>query len=94
MNKGDIVLARLQMSNSSFKLRPVLIINFFPPYNDCLVCGISSQLHQHAEGVSYLLSEDAGYFNKTGLLKSSNSKIVTVLQKWPNEFYSSTATER
>lgn len=71
MKKGDIVIASLPMIDGSYKDRPALIINFFPPYNDCLLCGISSQLHQNIKEVAFLLSDDKSYFRETGLFKSS-----------------------
>lgn len=75
MNKGDIVLAKMPASGYSFKLRPVLIINIFPPYNDLFVCGISSQIHQHIEGLSFIMRESDDFFEKSGLSKSSVIRI-------------------
>lgn len=48
MRPGEIILLRLpQPDLSSGKLRPVLVLSDLPgPFGDCLVCGISSQLHQ------------------------------------------------
>lgn len=48
MRPGEIVLLRLpQPDLSPGKLRPVLVLAELPgPFEDCLVCGISSQLRQ------------------------------------------------
>lgn len=49
MKEGDIVKAALQQSDGSYKLRPALILKKMPPYDDFLLCGISSQLKTFVE---------------------------------------------
>jgi mRNA interferase MazF len=46
MTEGDIVLAALQQADGTYKKRPVLILRIMPRFNDFLICGISTQLHQ------------------------------------------------
>ncbi len=46
MKEGSIILTSLPQSDGSYKLRPVLVLRELPTYNDLLVCGISTQLHQ------------------------------------------------
>jgi mRNA interferase MazF len=47
MKEGDVVLAALPQADGKSKLRPVLLLRqLLPPYNDFLVCGISTQIHQ------------------------------------------------
>jgi mRNA interferase MazF len=48
MKPGEIILLRLpQPDLAPGKLRPVLVLAELPgPFEDCLVCGISSQLRQ------------------------------------------------
>ncbi len=47
MKEGDVVLAALPQLVGKTKLRPVLLLRqLLPPYNDFLVCGISTQAHQ------------------------------------------------
>lgn len=71
MKKGDIILASLPIGNGSYKMRPALIMGVFPPYNDCLLCGISSQIKQNIQGVAHVISKKENYFEKTGLLATS-----------------------
>lgn len=71
MEKDDIILASLPISNGSYKIRPALILSFFPPYGDYLVCGISSKLHQNIKEVSFLISEKDSFFKSSGLQTSS-----------------------
>jgi mRNA interferase MazF len=46
MTEGDIVLAALQQADGTYKKRPVLVLRIMPRFNDFLICGISTQLHQ------------------------------------------------
>jgi mRNA interferase MazF len=47
MQEGAIILTNLPQADGSYKLRPVLILRQLPTYDDFLVCGISTQLHQY-----------------------------------------------
>ncbi|MBE2202264.1 MAG: type II toxin-antitoxin system PemK/MazF family toxin [Anaerolinea sp.] len=46
MKQGDIVLTPLPQANGQVKNRPALFLRVMPPFNDALVCGISTQLRQ------------------------------------------------
>ncbi len=71
MREGDIVLANLPQSDGSFKLRPVLLLKQLPGYNDFLVCGISTQVHQLIVEFDELLDINENNFIQTGLRQSS-----------------------
>jgi len=42
-----------------------------PPFNDLLVCGISTQLHHRVEGFDEIISPADGDFSTSGLLAES-----------------------
>jgi len=46
MKEGDIVLAAVPQADGAIKDRPVLLLRRMPPFEDFLVCGISTQLQQ------------------------------------------------
>ena len=46
MKEKEIILTKITQSDGNFKLRPVLVLRKMPTYDDFLVCGISTQLHQ------------------------------------------------
>ena len=71
MKEGEIILANLPQSNGNLKLRPVLLLKQLPGYNDFLVCGISTQLHQFINGFDELIDESNNHFIQTGLQQSS-----------------------
>ena len=71
MRDGDIVLTKLPQSDGSYKLRPVLLLKQLPGYNDFLVCGISTQIHQLIKDFDELLDTNDSQFIQTGLRQSS-----------------------
>jgi mRNA interferase MazF len=44
MKNGNIVLIPLPQSDGAIKRRPALLLKQMPPFNDWLLCGISTQL--------------------------------------------------
>jgi len=69
--EGAICLISLPQSDGKQKIRPVLLLKKFPPFNDYLVCGISSQIHQFVKGFDELLDFQSPEFEMTGLRESS-----------------------
>lgn len=66
---GQIVLFRFPQVNQLYgKLRPALLIGRFPgPYDDWLICMISSQMRHYVEGFDEIIDEDAFDFMGSGL---------------------------
>ena len=75
MREGEIILANLPQADGSVKLRPVLLLKQLPGYNDFLVCGISTQLHQLIKNFDELIDEKSDNFIQTGLRQSSIMRL-------------------
>ena len=71
MNPGDIVVYSLPQADNRIKKRPVLLLKKLPGYNDWLVCGISSQLHQYISGFDEKIDPQHPDFKSSGLFQSS-----------------------
>ena len=71
MKAGAISLVALPQADGAVKRRPVLLLKQMPPFQDWLVCGISTQLQQKVEGFDRLLEAAEHYFPQTGLQKTS-----------------------
>ena len=71
MKEGDVVLTSLPQADGNTKLRPALLLRFFPPFNDCLVCGISSQTRHYVEGLDDRINENDREFETSGLKESA-----------------------
>ena len=50
MNEGDVVLTVLPQADGRLKTRPAAALRKMPPFDDWLVCGITTQQHHEAEG--------------------------------------------
>lgn len=50
MKEGDVVLTPVPQADGQIKNRPALFLRTMPPFNDALVCGISTQLQQQVAG--------------------------------------------
>jgi mRNA interferase MazF len=71
MLENNIVLIDFPQTDGGSKVRPALILKRLPKYQDFLVCGISTQIHQLIKDFDVVLDEEDRYFNKTGLHKTS-----------------------
>ncbi len=50
MNEGDVVLAVLPQADGRLKNRPAAALRKMPPFDEWLVCGITTQQQHEAEG--------------------------------------------
>ncbi len=67
MKPGDIVLALLPQADGQAKLRPTLVLCQLPPFDDVLVCGISSQIRQRVPDFDELIDPNDPDFARSGL---------------------------
>jgi mRNA interferase MazF len=66
MEEGEIILTVLS-SDRGYKNRPALILKKAPRYNDYLVCGISSQVHEQIQNFDLLIDKKHPEFSQSGL---------------------------
>jgi len=71
MEEGDIALAPIPQADGRIKNRPVIILRELPPYNDLLVCGVSSQLQQYVQNFDEFISPSDPDFNESSLKVAS-----------------------
>lgn len=57
--EGKIVLADLPQADDQVKARPAVVLRQMPPFDDYLVCGVSSQVRQAVTGFDEILQPDA-----------------------------------
>lgn len=70
---GQMVLFHFPQTDlSEGKLRPALLVGSLPgPYDDWLICMISSQTHQYIEGFDEIVAEEDADFGDSGLKRTS-----------------------
>jgi mRNA interferase MazF len=70
--EGEIVLGSIQQTDGKRKLRPVLVLKILQePFNDLLVCGMSTKLHLEVEGFDEIIEANDSDFEKSGLTAST-----------------------
>ena len=83
MIPGDIVLVAMPTRKGSGKKRPALILQKMQPFEDLLVCGISSQLQYEVKGFDLVIREEDPDFELTGLKRDSLVRLgyITTIAK-------------
>lgn len=71
MKESEIVLTPILQADGKVKNRPALILREMPPFNDFLVCGISTQIHQKVKDFDEVISKTDADFSKSGLVADS-----------------------
>lgn len=71
MQEGDVVLTPVPQADGKVKNRPALVLRELPPFRDLLVCGISTQLHQHVQGFDEVIAPTDDDFEASGLKAAS-----------------------
>jgi mRNA interferase MazF len=71
MKEGDVLLASLHQGDGVFKDRPVLFLKRMPPFQDVLVCGISTQIQQAVPDLDETIAPTDVDFRTSGLKAAS-----------------------
>jgi mRNA interferase MazF len=76
MKEGDIILTPILQADGQAKNRPALILRKMPPFDDFLVCGISTQLHQKVQNFDDIISKNDADFSGSGLVADSLVRLA------------------
>ncbi|CAN5742983.1 hypothetical protein BH10CHL1_BH10CHL1_50020 [soil metagenome] len=71
MKEGDVILTLVPQADGQFKRRPAVILRAMPPFQDLLLCGISTQLQQQVKDFDETITPDDTDFGTSGLLAPS-----------------------
>jgi len=87
LNPGDVVLIALpQIGGTGSKLRPALLLAALPgPYQNLLLCGISTQLHQLQVNWDELIQPGDADFAASGLHRASIIRLSYLYAADPTE---------
>jgi mRNA interferase MazF len=83
MKEGDILLTALKQSDGALKDRPVVFLRRMPPFQDFLVCGVSTQVQQAVAGLDQLITPADPDYRTSGLKAPSVIRLgfLAVLPK-------------
>lgn len=71
MKDGDVIVVSLPQHDGRLKERPALCLRRLPPFQDLLVCGISTQLDQLAPELDETITPNDADFRTSGLKEAS-----------------------
>ena len=71
MKEGDIVVTVLQHASTPSNIRPALVLKRMPPFQDLLVCGVSTQVHQIVKDFDELIEPGDSDYQSSGLRATS-----------------------
>lgn len=71
MKQGDVVLVAMPQADGTAKNRPAIVRREMPPFQDMLVCGVSTQIHQEVIDFDETISSSDIDFADSGLVRSS-----------------------
>jgi len=71
MKEGDVLLAPLLQGDGTLKDRPALCLTRMPPFQDFLVCGISTQIQQAVPDFDETIAPADADFRTSGLKAAS-----------------------
>lgn len=75
MKPGDVVFALLPQADNELKPRPSLVLKIIPPFDDLLVCGITSRLRNFTPTLNELILSTDDDFAMSGLEKDSMIRL-------------------
>ncbi len=79
MEEGNAIITPLLQADGLVKKRPAIVLRNLPNYQDALVCGISTQLHQYVPDFDEIISQDDEDFIKSGLRYTSVIRLGFLL---------------
>jgi mRNA interferase MazF len=71
MKEGDVVIVPLPQADGVVKNRPAVVLREMPPFQDPLVCGVSTQLRQATKDFDDVVSSSDADFHSSGLKHES-----------------------
>lgn len=71
MFQGEVILASLPQADGVWKRRPTVYLREMPPFEDFLVCGVSTQLRHEVSGFDEIISDADADFRASGLSEPS-----------------------
>ena len=76
MKAGDVVRWTFVQGDGQRKTRPAIVVAAVPPFNDWLVCALSSQVHREVAGLDMRIDAAHPDFDRAGLSVPSLVRVA------------------
>lgn len=83
MKEGDVIIVPLPQADGMVKNRQAIVLREMPPFQDMLVCGLSTQLRQPTKDFDEVIAASDADFVTSGLKAESLIKLgfLTVIPR-------------
>ncbi len=71
MKEGDVGIVAMPQTDGTIKNRPAIVLREMPPFQDMLVCGVSTQLHQEVKNFDEIIAPTDNDFVASSLIGKS-----------------------
>lgn len=71
MQEADVILTPITQADGQMKNRPAVVLRAMPPFQDLLICGVSTQLHQAVKGFDEVIAPGDTDYAASGLVAKS-----------------------
>ena len=84
MKPGDVVFALMPQADTELKARPSIVLKVIPPFDDLMVCGVTSRLRNYTPLLDELILSNDDDFASSGLEKDSMIRLgyIITYPKW------------
>lgn len=76
MKPGAVVRWTFIQGDGQRKMRPAIILGSVPPFNDWLVCAVSTQVHRAVRDLDVVIDTRHPDFDRTGLRMESVIRVA------------------
>jgi mRNA interferase MazF len=76
---GDVVYTNFPQSNSEVKFRPAIILKIIPPFQDILVCGVTTRVRHYIPELDEVITSRDEDFVSSGLQKDSMIRLGNLI---------------
>ncbi len=67
MEKGSVIKVAFPQGDGKIKFRPAIALAKLPPFNDWIVCGVSSKINLEIKGLDIVINKNHSDFKLWGL---------------------------
>lgn len=79
MRPGDLVRWAFIQGDGQRKFRPALIVAIVPPFDDLLVCAVSSQLQREVKGLDLIIDPKHPDYQRMGIRFPSLIRVAQLV---------------